>query len=106
MCFSDYLAIYQDSYKTIWIRENENEYKNIKKIKLTIDVQKKEPINVNTKFAELFAVYNIANIFENNVVKQHINRIINQRFITNEQLYILLQEYIDIYENYVFDVLL
>ena len=107
MCFSDYFSIQniekdteKDPIKDAWVLDNEKQYKEIKKIITTLDTYKKEPVNVNTKFTELFAVYNIANVFSKDSLKHHLDDVINQRFITNEKLKILLMEYIHIYENY------
>jgi hypothetical protein len=58
-----------------------------------------EPININTKFSLLFAIYNIACAFKENTLSMHLNTIISERFINNYKLSLLLKEYKRLYES-------
>ena len=107
MCFTE-LNDEDDSFfiKESFIHENRNKYNAIKKLVKTIDIKNHQNHNVEVFFEELFSVHNISNVFNKLTLKNHVIRVIDNKFITNKKIYLLLKEYIRIYEDFVFNELL
>lgn len=90
-----------------FINENRNNYNDIKNYIKFFDPQNdKETHNTVLFFEQLFLVYNIANVFGEITLKNHVISIINGKVITKEKVCLLLKEYVRIYENFIIQKLL
>jgi hypothetical protein len=100
MCFTDYFySDLKQQSKLAFINNNQHQYLYIKDELNSLDKTCTAPINVNTQFKSLFMVYNLATSLDIPFLAQFTDDIIKNKFTSQQQMYLLCQEYISIYEN-------